>query len=63
MTAKERQRMQRLEIENRELREHQAKSMRIYSDCILEIIELRAKLELIQSAIGEPYAITTKPTA
>ena len=51
MTAKERQRMQRLEIENRELREHQAKSMRIYGDCILEIIELKARLELIDLAL------------
>jgi len=51
MTAKEAQRLQRLEIENRELREQHAKSMRIYGDNLMEIIELKAKLELIESAL------------
>ena len=51
MTAKERQKMQRLEIENRELREQHTKHMRIYGDNLMEIIELKAKLELIESAL------------
>lgn len=51
MTAKERQKMQRLEIENRELREQHAKNMRIYGDNLMEIIELKAKLELIELAL------------
>lgn len=51
MTAKEQQRMQRLEIENRELREQNAKHARIYGDNLMEIIELKAKLELIESAL------------
>lgn len=51
MTAKERQQMQRLEIENRELRHEIAKHMRIYGDNLVVIIELRAKLELVASAL------------
>ena len=51
MTSKERQKMQRLEVENAQLREQHAKSMRIYGDNLIEIIELRAKLELIESAL------------
>ena len=51
MTAKERQRMQRLEIENRELRERVSKDMSVYSDNLIEIIELKATLELVQIAL------------
>ena len=51
MTAKDRQKMQRLEIESAQLREQHAKSMRIYGDNLMEIIELRAKLQLIESAL------------
>ena len=51
MNAKERQQMQRLEIENRELRNSHANHMRIYGDNLMEIIELKAKLELIESAM------------
>ena len=51
MTAKEQQRMQRLEIENRELRDKCDKHMEIYRDQLYEIIDLRAKLELIASAL------------
>ncbi len=51
MTAKERQRMQRLEIENRLLRERLEKSMDIYRDHATEIIEMRTKLELIDIAL------------
>lgn len=51
MTAKERQRMQRLEIENAELRERVSKDMSVYSDNLIEIIELKATLELIRVAM------------
>lgn len=51
MTAKERQRMQRLEIENRELRERVAKDVDVWRDQALELIELRAKMELVRSAL------------
>ena len=51
MTAKERQQMQRLEIENRELRNSHKNHMKIYGDNLMEIVELKAKLELIESAL------------
>lgn len=56
MTAKERQRMQRLEIENRELRERVSKDMSVYSDNLIEIIELKATLELVQVALEGHYS-------
>lgn len=51
MTAKELQKMHRLEIENRELREKISHHMRIYGDQLVTICEMRAKLELIDSAL------------
>lgn len=51
MTAKERQKMQRLEIENAELREKIAHHMRVYGDCLVTICEMRAKLMLVDSAL------------
>lgn len=53
MTAKERQRMQRLEIENRELRERVAKDAEVWRDQALELIELRARLELVRSVLED----------
>ena len=52
MTAKERQHLKRLEEENRMLRENHAKQMGIYSDLLVEIIELKATLALVRSAVG-----------
>lgn len=51
MTAKERQRMQRLEAENRELRERVAKDAEVWRDQALELIDLRARLDLVRSAL------------
>lgn len=51
MTAKERQRMQKLEAENRELRERVAKDAEVWRDQALELIELRARIELVRSAL------------
>lgn len=51
MTAKERQRMARLEAENRELRERVAKDAEVWRDQALELIELRARLELVRQAL------------
>ena len=51
MTAKEAQKMRRLEVENRELREKIAEHMRVYGDQLVTICELRAVLELINSAL------------
>ena len=50
MTKKEAQKMARLEAENKMLREKLVESIRIFSDNTIEIIELRARLKLIQSA-------------
>ena len=46
MTAKERHQMQRLEIENRELRERVAKDAEVWRDQVLELIDLRTQREL-----------------
>lgn len=51
MTAKEAQRMQRLEAENKRLREEISKHMRIYSDTLCKLIEAKAKIELAKSAL------------
>ncbi|MBK9497339.1 MAG: hypothetical protein IPO08_23025 [Xanthomonadales bacterium] len=51
MTSKERQRMQRLEIENKMLRDEIAKHMRIYGDTLCELIDAKAKLDLVRSAL------------
>ena len=51
MTAKEKQKMRRLEIENAELREKISHQMRVYGDQLVTICEMRAKLALIDSAL------------
>ena len=51
MTAKERLHLQRLEIENRELREKCDKHLAVYRDQLIEIIELRTKVELIETVL------------
>jgi hypothetical protein len=51
MTKKEQQRMQRLEAENKQLRDRVAKDAEVWRDQAIELIELRAKLELIASAL------------
>ena len=56
MTAKERQRMQRLEIENRMLRELHSKDIGILGDVMTEKIELKATLELVQIALEGHYS-------
>ena len=51
MTAKERQKVERLEMENDSLREAIRHHMDVYGSCLIEIIELKAKLSLVESAI------------
>lgn len=51
MTAKEAHRMKRLEIENRELRQQLDKNFQIYRDQLYLIVEMKTKLELIDSAL------------
>lgn len=52
MTAKEQQRMRRLELENAELRAAIANHMRVYGDTLVEIIDLKTRLELVRSAVN-----------
>ena len=52
MTAKERQHMLRLEIENAELRERVSKDMRVFGDQAIKIIEQKASIELAKFALG-----------
>lgn len=51
MTAKERQRMQRLEIENRELRQALEHYQDVNRNMLYELVDLKAKLELVRSAL------------
>lgn len=51
MTAKERTKMVRLETENRIFREEMSRHMRIYGDTLAQLVELKAKLELIDLAM------------
>lgn len=51
MTAKEKTKMLRLEAENKELREQIFKHIRIYGEQLIEIIDLRARVELVELAI------------
>jgi len=51
MTAKERQKMARLESENRQLREEIAKHMRIYGETLSDLITARARLEAVMAAL------------
>ena len=51
MTAKERQKLQRLEIENRELRHALDHSQDVGRKMLYEIVDLRTKLELVDLAL------------
>ena len=53
MNAKEQQKIRRLEIENAELRDKIAQHMRVYGECLVTICELKAKLELVDSALTQ----------
>lgn len=51
MTTKEQQKMQRLELENAELRAKIAKHMAVYGDLLSDLCAMRAKLALVESAL------------
>jgi len=51
MTAKEKQRMKRLEIENRELKAVLSKHTDVYRDQLFLIVEMKTKLQLIDMAM------------
>lgn len=48
MTAKEKTNLRRLELENEQLRAKHARHIEVYRDQALELIDLRAKLELLR---------------
>lgn len=48
MTARERAYVRRMELENEQLRAQHAKHIEVYRDQALELIELRAKLDLLR---------------
>ena len=52
MTAKEKQRMKRLEIENRELKSVLSKHTDVYRNQLFEIVEMKTKLQLIDMAMN-----------
>lgn len=51
MTAKELQKMKRLEIENSELRAQIEKHMSVYRESLYQIVEMKTKLQLIDMAM------------
>ena len=51
MTTKEQAKMRRLEIENKNLRAAVEKHMRIYLEQLYEAVDMKTKLEIIESAI------------
>lgn len=57
MTKAEAQKMHRLELENKELREMNSKHISVYGDNLIQIIELKATIELIKYAL-EQHEIT-----
>lgn len=48
MTAKEKAKLRRLELENEQLRAQHTRHIEVYRDQSLELIDLRAKLELLR---------------
>ncbi len=52
MTAKEKAKLRRLELENEQLRAQHTRHIEVYRDQALELIELRAKLELLREVVG-----------
>jgi chromosome segregation and condensation protein ScpB len=51
MTAKEMQKIKRLEIENSELRAQIEKHMSVYRESLYQIVEMKTKLQLIDMAM------------
>jgi hypothetical protein len=57
MTRSQQQKMRRLELENEQLRDMHNKHLEVYRDQLIEIIELKATLELMQEALnGRSYS-------
>ena len=52
MSTREQAKLRRLELENEELRQANAKHIEVYREQALELIELRATLQLLQELLG-----------
>ena len=53
MNAKETARLRRLELENEQLRAQNAKHIEVFRDQAIELIELRAQIQLMREIAGE----------
>lgn len=56
MTARDRARLRRLELENQQLREKVARHIEVYRDQLIELIELRATVDLLRELLGSNSA-------
>ena len=52
LTASDRAKLRRLELENAELRQVNARHIDVYREQLVELIELRAKLQLMRELLG-----------
>lgn len=52
MTTKEALKVRRLELENAELRQRNDQHIAVFRDQAIELIELRAKLELLREVVN-----------
>ena len=53
MTAKEQAKLRRLELENEQLRQQHLRHIEVYRDQSLELIELRAQIQLLREILQE----------
>lgn len=53
MTKKEQMQFRRLEAENQALRDKLEKHMEVYSNMLFEVVELKAKLEIVRFAMED----------
>lgn len=53
MTARDRARLRRLELENEELRRMNARHIEVYRENITELIDLRATVQLLRELLCE----------
>ena len=61
MTAKEQAKLRRLELENAELRRQVSKHIEVYRDQAFELIELRAKIDVLRDVLGEVKPCSSSP--
>ena len=52
LTARDKAKLRRLELENAELRQVNARHIDVYREQLVELIELRAKLQLMRELLG-----------